>query len=181
MYGFSGQVMPSMKGMQGMEGMQGMTGYDFGMLGNGFLQGMGNPQLMKMQNFNIGADYINPMTGLNIGANENWVQGYTPRHVENRNLSNSQGPSNTINCVFASTDGKKFNIRIAPGKTIKELIKIFFIRVEKPELFDRKQDIYFLYNAEKMNIESQEKVENFFNFNINPRITVNDIRELIGA
>ena len=58
MYGFRGQVMPGMKGMQGM---QGITGYGFGMLENGFLQGMGNPQLMKMQNFNIGANYINPL------------------------------------------------------------------------------------------------------------------------
>ena len=145
MYGFRGQVMPGMKGMQGM---QGMTGYGFGMLGNGFLQGMGNPQLMKMQNFNIGADYINPLQGLNIGGNENWFQGYTPRHVENRNLSNSQGPSNTINCVFAKIDEKKFNILISHGKTIKELLKYSLLEL-KSQSYLIESKIFTFYIMQK--------------------------------
>ena len=178
MYGFGGQVMP---GMQFMQGTQGMPGYGFGMQGYGFPQGMGDPQLMQMQNLNMGGNFNNNIPGLNTGGNENWMQGYTPSHAGNQNLSNSQGPSNKINCIFTTSDGKKITILIDHGKTIKELIKIFFLRVEKPELFDRKQDICFLFNATKMNIESQEKVENYFKFNANPRISVNDIGGLIGA
>ena len=99
--------------------------------------------------------------------------------MQNQNVNFNQGGK--INCVFHTSTGKTFSILIDYGKTVNDLIKIFFLRIEKPELMNNKLDICFLYNATKINIDSQEKVENFFRYNANPRISVNDIRDLIGA
>ena len=88
---------------------------------------------------------------------------------------------NKMSCVFTTTSGKSLSILIEHGKTINELIKIYFLRVERPDLMDKKQDISFIYNASQINIDSQQKVEKFFKLNENPRITVNDIHNLIGA
>ena len=66
------------------------------------------------------------------------------------------------------------------GKTVSELIKIYFKRVEKPYLFYRPQDICFIYNATTINFNEQKTVEQFFKgFVVN--IIVNDVKDLIGA
>ena len=118
--------------------------------------------------------------GMNIGGNQDWIQGYnTSNNTGNQN--NSPPSGNKINCIFNTSTGNTFAILIDYGKTIKELITVFFKRVNKPELFNRTEDICFLYNANKININSQEKVENYFGFNGTPRISVNDTGDLIGA
>ena len=142
--------------------------------GMGFPQGGIFPQFFPAMNMNI---------NMNVqGGNQNWAQGYTSNNggIQNQNFNFYQG-GGKINCVFNTSTGKTFSILIDHGKTINDLIKIFFLRIGKPELMNNKQDICFLYNATKINIDSQVKVENYFGFNSNPRISVNDIRDLIGA
>jgi len=167
-------------GMGGMQTMMGMGGMP--QMGMGGLQqpmGMGEMQQMNIQNLMMDMNNMNNlnMQGLNVGGNENWLQGY---NVVKINPNNNNG-GNKINCIFNTTTGKTINILIDYGKTIHDLIKIYFARVNKPELINRDQDICFVYNAAKLNFNSNEKVENFFRFNANPTILVNDIHELIGA
>ena len=141
--------------------------------GMGFPQGGMFPQFFPSMNMNM---------NMNVqGGNQGWAQGYTSINggMQNQKVNFNQGGK--INCVFNTSTGKTFTILIDHGKTINDLIKIFFLRIEKPELMNNKLDICFLYNATKINIDSQEKVENFFRYNANPRISVNDIRDLIGA
>ena len=141
--------------------------------GMGFPQGGMFPQFFPDMNMNI---------NMNVqGGNQNWAPGFTSNNwgMQNQNVNFNQGGK--INCVFHTSTGKTFSILIDYGKTVNDLIKIFFLRIEKPELMNNKLDICFLYNATKINIDSQEKVENFFRYNANPRISVNDIRDLIGA
>ena len=66
------------------------------------------------------------------------------------------------------------------GKTVSELIKTYFKRVNKPHLFDRPQDICFIFNANRINFNEQRKVEDYFG-SIFANITVNDVNDLIGA
>ena len=143
-------------------------------------QGMGFPQGGMFPQFFPG---MNMFPNMNVqGGNQNWAQGYTSINggMQNQNVNFHPGEGK-INCVFNTSTGKTFIILIDHGKTINDLIKIFFLRIGKPELMNNKQDICFLYNASKINIDSQEKVENFFGYNTNIRISVNDIRDLIGA
>ena len=168
-----------MGGMNGMAGMGGIGGIG-GMNGMGGMVGMGG---MNISNGQMGGIMMDPNMNLNIqrmnsGGNQNWVQDYSTNETGN-NLIKSQ--DNKINCVFITSTGKKFTILIDPNKTIKDLIKIFFIRVENPDLINRRQDICFLYHATRLNFDSNQKVQDFFKFNFNPRIMVNDTGNLIGA
>ena len=87
----------------------------------------------------------------------------------NNNLMNNmknmevQNPKEkAFNVLFSTRYGKTINIIVKHGTSINDLIKKFFAEIKKPELIKRKEDICFLYNASKINIDSKEKVENFF-------------------
>ena len=170
-------MMPNMfqNGM-GMGGMMGMP--IMGMPGMNYPIGQ-MPVMMPFPEININNQG-------NVGGNDNWALGYSS--VNGGNGGNNQNQANSIqtfgnkfNCIFTTSSGKNITILIDKGKTINDLIKIFFLRVEQPELINRKQDICFLFNATKIDFDSQIKVEDFFKFNLNPRITVNDMGNLIGA
>ena len=142
-----------------------------------------NMNQMNAMNMNgmmgINNDNLN-MAGLNKGGNNNWMQGYNQIN-KTGNISNEEGKKITV--VFAYTAGgkKPITILIDHGKTVNELIKIYFARIGQPELIEKKNDIFFLYNAQQINCENQEKVEKFFKFNSSPTILVSDLHNLIGA
>ena len=115
--------------------------------------------------------------GMNIGGNENWVNGYNT----NNQVNNNQVLGNKISCIFKTTQGVTRNIPIDPDKTISELIRTYFNRIGKPELFDKKNELCFLYNATRLDFNSQTKVGDFFGLNSFPNILVNDVHNLIGA
>ena len=172
-------------GIGGMMGMP-MNMQNMGMMGmGGFggMPGMGGIGGINISNGQMGGMMIDPNMNINIqnmnsGGNQNWVQDYSTNEIGNNQIQ-SQG--NKVNCVFVTSTGKTFTILIDHNKTIKDLIKIFFMRVENPDLINRRQDICFLYNATRLNFDSNQKVEDFFKFNCNPRIMVNDTGNLIGA
>ena len=51
----------------------------------------------------------------------------------------------------------------------------------KAELINNREGICFVFNATKINFDSQTKVEDFFKYNSFPNIIVNDVNNLIGA
>ena len=147
------------------------------------------PNNVNMQNMGFGAGFFDPTNmqnnmnfpGMNTGGNQNWMQGYNSINNPNNQAKNSNTMPNKINCIFNTTTGKTLTILIDHGKTVNELIKIYFMRINQPELMNREGDICFVYNASKIEFNNQQKVENFFRFNSNPSILVNDVHNLIGA
>ena len=110
-------------------------------------------------------------------AAEGWKKLYTTKNQKETWVNQFPGK---INAVFKTTKGMKLNMYINFGKTVSELIKIYFKRVEKPYLFYRPQDNCFIYNAKRINFNEQKTVEQYFQgFNVN--IVVNDTKDLIGA
>ena len=120
----------------------------------------------------------NPMMGMNIGGNNNWIGMY---NVGNQNTNQSIFDTGTINVIFRTTKQVRTNITIDNKKTVSELIQLYFMRIGKPELFQRPMDICFIYNANKMMFNDQTTLKNFFGFTINPFVLVNDVKDLIGA
>ena len=88
--------------------------------------------------------------------------------------------SGKINVIFTTTRGVIVTINIPYGKTVHDLIKLYFMRVNNEELMNRPNDIYFIYNATKINFNDKTKVEKFFRLHF-ARITVNDTKGLIAA
>ena len=127
-----------------------------------------------------------PMQGMNIEGN-GWMEIYNlinPNQQQNMIQNNFIQNNNAlpkINIVFRTTKAVRTNITIDYGKTVSELIQLYFKRVGKPELFNRPLDICFIFNANKMNFNDQTPVQNYFLGVYNPFITVNDTKDLIGA
>ena len=110
-------------------------------------------------------------------ASQGWKNLYISKNQKEKVMNKIPGK---INAFFTTTKGMKLTIYIDFGKTVSELIKIYFKRVEKPYLFYRPQDICFIYNATTINFNEQKTVEQFFKgFVVN--IIVNDVKDLIGA
>ena len=162
-------------GMYG--GMQGMGGrMDMGMGGGlmpGMMPGMGGGMMPGM-----GVGMMDMNQGMNIGGNQNWMQGYNTS-----NNTDNTGPSTKkISFMFKSTQGQKpIMVLMDYGKTVNDLVKIYFARVGQPDLINNKEGICLLYNATKIPFDSTQKIEEFFKGNSNPQILVNDVNNLIGA
>ena len=73
------------------------------------------------------------------------------------------------------------NIIIEEDKTIQDLFIIYFKKINKPELINRERDIYFIYNASKIDIHEKRTVGEYFKISLQPTIYANDVGDLIGA
>ena len=125
--------------------------------------------------------FLNPnfaMPAMNMGGNMNWMNMYNTG-IPNQNQS--MFDSGKINVIFRTTKAVRTNITIDSNKTVSELIQLYFARIGKPELFLRPKDICFIFNANKINFNDQTTVKNFFGYTVNPFVTVNDTKDLIGA
>ena len=145
---------------------------------------MNNNMNMNMNNMNNNM-FINNMNMNNMnnnmnfqqfGGNGNWTQGYSI----NNNMNNQIPINNTYNCIFKTSNGKKFTILFNSGKTVADLILTFFKRVDQEDLYE-KGGISFIYNTEQLDYHLQTKVENLFKHSGSPIIMVLDVNNLIGA
>ena len=119
----------------------------------------------------------NPGLIMDGAASQGWKNLYDTKKKKETVVNQFPGK---INAFFTTTKGMKLSIYIDFGKTVSELIQIYFKRVEKPYLFNRPQDICFIYNANKINFNEQKNVEHYFQ-TFNVKIIVNDVKDLIGA
>ena len=122
--------------------------------------------------------------GLNMGGASCWQELYNSSNL-NQNMNQMQNNCagqnfGKVNVVFRTTRGMKLNIFVDFGKAVSELIQLYFIRIERPDLFSNPQGIFFIYNANKIDFNEQRPVEQYFG-QFNAFITVNDTRGLIGA
>ena len=191
---------PSMGGMGGMPNVGGMGGMPNcgGMAGTPNIEGMGGmPNVGGMGGMpNVGGMgsgiFINPnpginvmMPGMNMGGNwmniyNNGIMNNNANIVNNNNQFKPQA-GNKINVIFKTTGGFITNVLIDHGKTMSELFQVYLKKVDKIELFNTENTIFFLFNANKISFTDDTKVERFFSITPNPTVVVNDVRGLIGA
>ena len=146
------------------------------MFNNNFGMGMNNnfiPNLMINNNNNF-------MPNMMMNNNFNFM----PNMMMNNNINNFNPniEDKKIHVIFKTTQGNKVDIFVKHGTTVGELIAIYFKRIGSPEFYDTKRNkIFFIYNAFKIRYDDHTPVEEFFKLAPNPRITVNDVDNLIGG
>ena len=84
-----------------------------------------------------------------------------------------------MNVLFRTNGGRNINLIIEQEKTIQELILAFFKKINNLDL--NEDDVYFIYNAHKINYNDETKLRDYFRMASQPIIYVNDTRNLIGA
>ena len=140
---------------------------------------MQNPNMMP-----FGMNMNNNFNQFNLGENQNLLNIYNIGNNQQQNIN--QGNScplfdEYINIVFKTTGGLITNLNVKRGTPVFEALSLYLKRVGKPELFNPNSGIFFLYNARKINIYDNTKIENFINLVMGPTIMVNDVKNLIGA
>ena len=160
-----------------------------GMMFNNPNYNMPMPNMMNTGNFNMMPFFLSMMNNPNMnflgmnGGNEEWMKGYKLAMDEgNINAVNNNPTSgDKKSVVFKTTQGVNTTVTIDYGKTVSELIQLYLKRMGKGELFNNRDGICFVFNANKIPFDCQTKVEDFFGFNSFPNIIVNDVNNLIGA
>ena len=87
---------------------------------------------------------------------DSWKTGYTASIKEENNPI--QTTSKMYNCVFKTSEGRKFNIPFNEDRTVEDLILTFFRRVDREVLF-KEGGIAFLYNAAKMGYHDKNPIK----------------------
>ena len=60
------------------------------------------------------------------------------------------------------------------------MLKIYLKKVNHPELINTKDKICFLFNAKKLEFGDKTKIEDYFKYNKNPVIIVNDLENILN-
>ena len=120
------------------------------------------------------------MPMMHFSMNNNILNDDDWRKIYNTTVERNFNAFDKMNVVFKTSRGLRINIIIDPDKTISDLIRIFFMRVDREELFQR-NDIIFIYNAQKLEYNDNTRVRDYFRIYFHPVIMANDLRDLIGA
>ena len=142
-------------------------------------------------NMMFGNQMPNNCMPMNFGGNDNWMMGYNAgmnfpnfQPNMNMNMNNNMGfqmpPPNKVNIVFKTTQGLITNVLVDFGTLVKDALLLYLKRVGRPDLYKENSGIFFLHNAQKVNLNDNTFIENF-DRQINPVIIVNDVQNLIGA
>ncbi len=146
-----------------MGGGMGMGGMGGGM-GGGMQPGM-NPQMMMGNFSNLLQEAYNQ--GVNNGYEQTTGQ--------------AQDTAGKKNLVFRTGAGITRNVQVDNNSTVGDALKLFLRVVGQAELInDTEGKIVFLFNAQNLDVQSEETVESVFR-GVTPTIVVNDTANLIGA
>ena len=123
----------------------------------------------------------NPMMGMNFDQN-NFMSFIYGQGI-NFNPGNQQPiqQPDKINITFKTTQGVRTTVSVDFNKSLSDTIYLYLQRVNRPDLFNPNSGIFFLYNANKINIYDKTTVGAFFKGMANPIIIVNDLKNFIGA
>lgn len=149
----------------------------------GFFDPMGNFNWMfgampGMNPMNMGN---NPMMGMNFDQNN--FMSFIYGQGFNFNQGNQQPilQPDKINIIFKTTQAVRTLVTVDFNKPLSDTIYLYLQRVNRPDLFNPNSGIFFLYNANKINIYDKTAVGVFFHGMPNPIIIVNDLKNFIGA
>ena len=84
------------------------------------------------------------------------------------------------NVFFRDTRGLGINIAISEEHSLATLLKQYLARIGKSEEFAEK-NLRFLYNLGEIKFDRVTKIKDFFKLIKNPKITVNNTKNLIGV
>ena len=133
------------------------------MFGNNMNMGNMNNMNMLGNNMNMGN-----MNNMNMFGN----------NMNNMNINKTPGK---VSLVFATTQGVITNMVFDYGTTMKNVFELYLKRVGRSDLIGHiNNQIWFLYNANKMDINDNKTIENVIPVD-GSRIIVNDVNNLIGA
>ena len=145
---------------------------------NMMFNGMQNMNQMNMNMNPMNMNMCNSQRGNNCDPNTFFMNMVYTKTKELQPQQPGKISKNTI--TFKTTGGVKTSMTLDNNKTIKEMILIYLKVVNHTELFGN-SEVYYLYNARKINInDDQTKIGDFF-IGYNPTIMVNDVRNFIGA
>mgnify|MGYP006873156078 CR=1 FL=1 len=155
-----------------------MMGMGMGMpMNNMFGMNMGMPM-----NMNNNMMLMNIMGG---GNDEEWMKGFKMGVEEVKGNNEPSFSGGKINVIFNTTQGVSHAMALDFGTTVDQALKKYLRRVGKSELLDDLENtstkICFLFNAQQLKFGDQQTIEKFFQNNLNPKIIVNDVHNLIGA
>ena len=129
-------------------------------------------------NISFSTMYSNPMNPFAFPSmpfpESNWMLVYRT----NSQYDNKPNEAK-MNVLFRTNVGRNINLIIEQEKTIHELILAFFKKINNLDL--NEDDVYFIYNAHKINYNDETKLRDYFRMASQPIIYVNDTRNLIGA
>ena len=129
-------------------------------------------------NISFSTMYSNPMNPFAFPSmpfpESNWMLVYRT----NSQFDNKPNEAK-MNVLFRTNVGRNINLIIEQEKTIHELILAFFKKINNLDL--NEDDVYFIYNAHKINYNDETKLRDYFRMASQPIIYVNDTRNLIGA
>ena len=156
------------------------------------INAIGNPYPGYTNNFNMNNFFMMnnysmmnhyPMFQMDQNINEPWAESYEQRSFYKMNQKEEQispGP-NKINIVFKTTSKVKTNMVADYGQTMSDVILLYLKKEGKENLFKRCSGIFFLFNAQMIDIFDETKVEDFFKNKSNALIIVNEMKFVIGA
>jgi len=105
--------------------------------------------------------------------------------LEQNKENNVDEVGSKIHIIFKTTRGAITNIIFDVNDSVSNLLKKYLKRIDRPELISSLMEggnkIAFLYNANYLKINDAIKVKDIFKNDINPKIMVNDIDNMIGA
>ena len=165
---------PSMMMMLMMGNMNNMM-QNMNMGGNNMNMGMQN---MNMFGNNMGMQNMN-MFGNNMGMQNMDMFGNNMNNMNTNNINMNKIPGKIL-VNFSTTKGVVTNMSFDYGTTMKNVFELYLKRVGRSDLIGNIDDqIYFIFNASKMNINDNRKIENVLYEG--SKIIVNDVKDLIGA
>ena len=97
-------------------------------------------------------------------------------------IDNLNKPEQKKNIIFVTVSGIRYNLVFNYGTTIDQMIKQFFQRIERIDLYYNKtKDIIFIHNGIILRFGDNTPIEKFFEGIIAPKILVNDANNIIGG
>ena len=124
-------------------------------------------------NLNNNINNINPQP---IFCNNNKQMEFSPFGIPQNGFAPSIQPNqkNYYNVLFRLSNGTKISCLIPKESSIQNMFQIFSKRVST-KLNELNDDFVIIYNAQKMDINSQMKVKELFLENFHPIININEI------
>ena len=105
--------------------------------------------------------------------------------LEQNKENNVDEVGSKIRIIFKTTQGEITNIIFDANDSVSNLLKKYLKSIDRPELIsslmEGGKDIVFLYNGTALKINDDTNVKDVFKNDINPKIFVGDLSNLIGA
>ena len=170
------------------------------MLNNNNMMGNMMPNVQNFNNFNNNGNNVNNnnfmmnngmnmccipnmnvnLQGMNLNEAKNWQEIYQNQNIQQIQNNGGNMDLMKVNVIFTTTMGITVNMKVNFGKRVCDLIELYFKLINREDLYKQPQDLCFICNAKIIDCKDQTPVERFFRSGF-ARITINDVRGLIGA